>query len=30
MEYWLSYRDTKTCENLQEDFPGIEVVTIKY
>ena len=29
MEYWLSYRDIKTCKNLQEDFTEIEVVTIK-
>jgi|TARA_B100000768_G_C11267445_1_gene371749 30S ribosomal protein 3 len=28
MNYWLSYRDTKTSKNLQEDFTEIEVLTI--
>jgi hypothetical protein len=28
MKYWLSYRDTKTIENLKEELKGIEVLPI--
>ena len=29
MEYWLSYRNKKTAQDLIEDFEGVEIVTIK-
>ena len=28
MEYWLSYRSTKTAQDLAEEFEGIEIGTI--
>ena len=28
MNYWLSYKDTKTVENLKKDFPEVKIITI--
>ena len=28
MNYWLSYRNTKTVENFKKDFPEVEVLKI--
>jgi 30S ribosomal protein 3 len=28
MNYWLSYRNTKTYENLKEDFPEVEIFVV--
>ena len=28
MNYWLSYRNTKTAENLKESFQDIELLTL--
>jgi 30S ribosomal protein 3 len=28
MEYWLSYRNTRTAQDLIEDFEGVEIITV--
>ena len=28
MEYWLSHRNTRTAQDLLEDFEGLEIVTV--
>ena len=29
MNYWLSYRNTKTVENFKKDFPEVEVLKLR-
>ncbi len=29
MNYWLSYRNTKTVENFKKDFPEVEVLRLR-
>ena len=28
MEYWLSYRNTRTAQDLIEDFEGVEIIAV--